>query len=117
MNSFAALMIIVACPSSQDGCVDKPVAVISYDRAADCKSAMPEEIRRVKLFVDGVYADCIPVNPALLAESGKIHQVLKASDYAALTVSASGGSMRAAAMLPETSPMPVPVPFERYAAR
>ncbi|MGV8937252.1 MAG: hypothetical protein ACOH2J_09030 [Allorhizobium sp.] len=116
MNTFAALMIIVACPSSQDACVEKPVTVISYDRSADCKAALPEQIRRVKLFVDGVYADCIPVSPELLAESGKIHQLVKPSDYAGLTVAAPAGEMQATAMLSERR-QTVPVPRDRYASK
>lgn len=116
MNSFAALMIIVACPSSQDACIEKPVTVISYDRAADCKSALPVEIRRVKAFVDGVYADCIPVNPALLAESGRVDQRLKPGDYAGLTATTPVQAIQATAMLSERI-RAIPVPLERYASQ
>ena len=116
MNSFAALLIIVACPTSQDACVEKPVTVISYDRAADCKSALPKEIHRVKAFVDNVYGDCIPVNPSLLAERGHVDRRLEASDYAGLTGTVPAPQIRATAMLSEHRQPTIPVPRERYAS-
>ena len=113
MNSFAAIMIIVACPSAQASCIDKPVTVISYHQAVDCRSALPAEIRKAKRFVDQVLGDCVPVNPSLLVGSGEIRQVLNGSEISALT-GMKPVAMEASALQPQIAEHRIPVPLKRY---
>ena len=116
MSSFAAIMIIVACPSTHISCVDKPVTVISYKQATECRSALPAEMQKAKRFIDHVYGDCVPVSPTLLVGSGPIHQVLRDSEIAALTGMEQPVAIKATALLPNRASHPAPIPLERYVA-
>lgn len=74
MNSFAALMVIIACHADGLGCVDEPLSVISYNSAAECQVAMPRELKKARRLAKFVYGDCVPVDPVLLAGKPEIRR-------------------------------------------
>ncbi len=41
MNSFAALMVIIACHADGLGCVDEPLSVISYNSLRNARWLCP----------------------------------------------------------------------------
>lgn len=101
MNSFAALMVIVACHSDASSCVEEPVAVISYADSKACRSALPGELVKAKRLAKIVYGDCVPVDPALLAGKPEIRKTI---DPTRLAQALSIGQFkdRASAFQPET---------------
>jgi hypothetical protein len=94
MNSFAALMVIIACHSDGSGCINEPVAVISYHTSGDCLAAMPQEVKKVQRLAKVVYGDCVPVDPALLAGKPEIRRSM---DPQRLAAALSGTPTRATA--------------------
>ncbi|SMD01578.1 hypothetical protein [Rhizobium sp. RU36D] len=74
MDSFAALMVIIACHADGSGCINEPLSVASYKSPSECQRAMPKEVQKAKQFAQFVYGDCIPVDPALLAGKPEIRR-------------------------------------------
>lgn len=52
MSSFAAILVLVACPVNSAHCLPNPVRIATYAQARECEVKMPAEIRR--LHVDGM---------------------------------------------------------------
>lgn len=83
MNSFAALMVIIACQTDGSACVKEPVAVISFNDTAICRAALPQQVEKARRLASVVYGDCIPVDPALLAGRPEIHKAIDPKKLAA----------------------------------
>lgn len=48
MSSFAAILVLVACPVNSTHCISEPVRISTYERAQDCEKSMPIEIQKLK---------------------------------------------------------------------
>lgn len=116
MMSFAAVMVLVACPSDQTACIQEPVVVISYADSKACRADLDREVSKAGRYAALIYGDCIPVDPALLAGRMAIRQEMSAERLAALSPGkALPAKGRAMALVAE--PLAVPTPLERYERR
>lgn len=98
MDTFAALMILVACHPETTTCLDEPVAVISYQSTDECRAAMPKEIEQAQELAEIIYGNCVPVDPELLAGRPQIHQTIDPVKLAGLSHGATTPSVNAQAL-------------------
>jgi hypothetical protein len=73
MSSFAAILVLVACPVNSTHCVSEPVRVSTYERAQDCEKQMPLEIRRLKAPGMRILGSCNTFDARLMADMAPIN--------------------------------------------
>jgi hypothetical protein len=72
MSSFAAILVLVACPVNSTHCISEPVRVSTYQRAQDCEKQMPLEIRRLKAPGMRILGSCNTFDARLMADMAPI---------------------------------------------
>lgn len=67
MSSFAAILVLVACPVDTTHCIKNPVRITTYERAQDCERNMPGEIRKLKTPGMRILGSCNTFDASLIA--------------------------------------------------
>lgn len=67
MSSFAAILVLVACPVNSTHCISNPVRISTYERAQDCEKRMPVEIRKLKTPGMRILGSCNTFDANLIA--------------------------------------------------
>lgn len=68
MSSFAAILVLVACPVNSTHCISDPVRISTYGRAYDCEKSMPNEIRKLKTPGMRILGSCNTFDAGLMAK-------------------------------------------------
>ncbi len=68
MSSFAAILVLVACPVNSTHCISEPVRISTYERAQECEKNMPLEIRKLKTPGMRILGSCNTFDASLMAK-------------------------------------------------
>lgn len=68
MSSFAAILVLVACPVNSTHCISEPVRISTYERAQECEKNMPMEIRKLKTPGMRILGSCNTFDASLMAK-------------------------------------------------
>lgn len=66
MSSFAAILVLVACPINSGHCISEPVKVVSYEHASDCERQMPAEVKGAKVRGMRIIGSCNTFDASLM---------------------------------------------------
>ncbi len=68
MSNVAAILVLVACPLNSTHCIPEPVRISTYERAHQCETSMPGEIRRLKTPGMRILGSCNTFDASLMAK-------------------------------------------------
>ncbi len=72
MEHIAALLLIVGCSDGLTHCRELPAPVPVYEAKADCDEALPQSLGAFTGQFEQLFAQCIPVDPALEEEDAEL---------------------------------------------
>lgn len=84
MSSFAAILVLVACPINSAHCVSQPVRIVTYERAQECEKHMPAEIKRNRIKGMRIIGACNPFDSRLMANLAPVNMTASAAEIRAL---------------------------------
>jgi hypothetical protein len=68
MSSFAAILVLVACPVNSAHCLANPVRIATYEQARDCEVSMLAEIRRMHIEGMRILGSCNTFDARLMSK-------------------------------------------------
>ena len=66
MSSFAAILVLVACPVNSVHCLSEPVKVVTYERARECERQMPVQVKNTKVRGMRIIGSCNTFDASLM---------------------------------------------------
>jgi hypothetical protein len=75
MGNIAALLLLIGCSDDLSQCRELPAPTIYYDTKQDCDRALPSSLGAFTGQFEQLYAQCIPIDPALQKNARSIWKV------------------------------------------
>lgn len=72
MGSFAAVLVLIACPAESSTCFSTPVRVLSYENAETCRAQRETEMRKASRAGFEIYGECNSFDGDLMAGKPRI---------------------------------------------
>lgn len=93
MEHIAALLLIIGCSDNLATCRELPAPTAVYETKEDCDGALPSSLGAFTGQFEQLFAQCIPVDPALEDEDAELVWDVNADGTLTAAVEASGDVM------------------------
>lgn len=84
MSSFAAILVLVACPVNSAHCLSNPVRIATYAEARQCEVNMPAEIRRAEVKGMRIIGSCNSFDASLMSKMKPVDMTARIDPTAAM---------------------------------
>ena len=72
MEHIAALLLVIGCSDDLSQCQELPAPVPIFETAEECETELPRSIRVFTGSHPQIFAQCIPVDPAMEEEDAEL---------------------------------------------